>query len=137
MRLHATCVAVEGHGVLILGASGSGKSSLALELMAFGAQLVADDQTIIENVGGLPVASAPDVTLGAVEARGVGLLAAKPAGPTVVTLVIDLDQIETKRLPPERAMTLHGQIIPLLHKLERPYFPAAILQYIKAGRAQL
>ena len=35
--LHASCVAVAGRGLLIAGASGSGKSALALDLMAFGA----------------------------------------------------------------------------------------------------
>ncbi|MFL4469945.1 HPr kinase/phosphorylase [Tateyamaria armeniaca] len=44
-RLHATSVAFEGKGVLITGASGRGKSSLALQLMALGCTLVSDDQT--------------------------------------------------------------------------------------------
>ena len=42
LTLHATCVAMEGRGVLIIGPSGSGKSELALALMAHGARLVAD-----------------------------------------------------------------------------------------------
>ena len=40
--LHASCVAVAGRAVLITGPSGSGKSSLALTLLAHGAALVAD-----------------------------------------------------------------------------------------------
>ena len=43
VNLHASCIAVHGRGVLILGPSGAGKSSLALQLMALGADLVADD----------------------------------------------------------------------------------------------
>jgi len=42
--IHASCVAVDGKGLLITGASGSGKSALALQLMAFGAHLIADDR---------------------------------------------------------------------------------------------
>ena len=42
--LHATCIAWQGRGVLIRGPSGSGKSALALGLMAHGAVLVADDR---------------------------------------------------------------------------------------------
>ena len=45
--LHATAVTVAGRGLLIRGASGSGKSGLALEMMARGATLVADDRVIV------------------------------------------------------------------------------------------
>jgi HPr kinase/phosphorylase len=37
--LHASCVALNGRAVLITGKSGSGKSALALQLMAYGAML--------------------------------------------------------------------------------------------------
>ena len=42
--MHATCVDINGSGVLIVGRSGSGKSSLAINLLALGSTLVADDQ---------------------------------------------------------------------------------------------
>ena len=42
--MHATCVDINGSGVLIVGCSGSGKSSLAINLLALGSTLVADDQ---------------------------------------------------------------------------------------------
>ena len=42
-NLHASFVAINGRGVLILGPSGAGKSALALQLIAFGAKLVAGD----------------------------------------------------------------------------------------------
>lgn len=41
--IHASCVEVEGHGVLICGESGSGKTSLLVELVTRGAKFVADD----------------------------------------------------------------------------------------------
>ena len=50
--LHGSCVAVEGRGVLIVGPSGAGKSSLALALMALGAELVADDRTEVRLENG-------------------------------------------------------------------------------------
>ena len=34
--MHATCVDINGSGVLIVGRSGSGKSSLAINLLALG-----------------------------------------------------------------------------------------------------
>ena len=43
--LNASCVAWQGRGALILGRSGAGKSALALQLMALGADLVSDDRT--------------------------------------------------------------------------------------------
>ncbi|MFZ9950137.1 MAG: HPr kinase/phosphorylase, partial [Gemmobacter sp.] len=49
--LHASCVAFAGRGVLILGPSGSGKSGLALGLIALGAGLVADDAVLIAPEG--------------------------------------------------------------------------------------
>ena len=135
MQLHASCVSYGTGAVLIRGASGSGKSALALELMALGATLVADDRTDIALLDGWPTASAPLAIRGLIEARGVGLLAAEVCVQARVTLVVDLDEIETERLPPDRATVLLGQKLPLLHKLASPHFAAAILQYLKAGKA--
>jgi HPr kinase/phosphorylase len=45
--LHASVVAWRGRGLLILGASGAGKSSTALRLIDAGWMLVADDQVVI------------------------------------------------------------------------------------------
>jgi HPr kinase/phosphorylase len=44
VNIHATCLAVKGKGVLLLGGSGAGKSDLALRLIDEGAKLVADDR---------------------------------------------------------------------------------------------
>ncbi|MBM3488544.1 MAG: hypothetical protein FJX67_18250, partial [Alphaproteobacteria bacterium] len=52
LRLHATCIAVDGIGVLVRGASGAGKSDLALRLIDAGARLVADDQVLVEAAAG-------------------------------------------------------------------------------------
>ena len=53
MRLHASCVAINGQAVLLAGASGTGKSDLALRLIDHGAQLVADDQTELSLQNGV------------------------------------------------------------------------------------
>ena len=42
--IHANCVSVDGKGLLILGASGAGKSSLTFELIALGAMLVSEQR---------------------------------------------------------------------------------------------
>jgi HPr kinase/phosphorylase len=134
--LHASAVAVEGRGVLITGPSGSGKSSLALELIGMGASLVADDGVLLSRgPEGRVIARAPAAIRGLIEARGVGLLRARAADDVPLALVVDLSQVESDRLPPERTTTLLGTELPLLHKVESPHFPAAIRQYLAAGRS--
>lgn len=136
--VHASCVALDGAGVLILGASGRGKSGLALQMMALGAGLVADDRTVLQVVAGPDspqlVADAPDALRGRIEARGVGILHAEACSPCKIALIVDLDSPETDRLPPMRQMVLLGVTLPLLHMVDTVSFPAAILQYLKHGR---
>ncbi len=132
--LHASCVALDKSGVLILGASGAGKSSLALQLMALGADLVSDDRTCVRRESDGLLASAPATIKGLIEARGVGVLVADPCPVAHIRLVIDLDQEELDRLPPMRRYNLLGQTLPLLHNVKAAHFAAAILQYLKGGR---
>ncbi len=133
--VHASCVAFDRRAVLLRGASGSGKSALALQLMALGAVLIADDRVILGLRDGAVFARCPASIRGRIEARGVGILAAETAETAIVQLVVDLDRQETERLPPQRETTLLGQRIPLLHAVRSAHFPAAILQYLKGGRS--
>lgn len=128
--LHSSCVAFDGRAVLILGKSGAGKSSLALQLLALGCDLVADDQTLIDPD---LTARCPETIAGKIEARGVGILAA-PNIEAKVALVVDLDTEETERLPAWHSLRLHDVDIPLLRKSNAIHFPFAILQYLKHGR---
>ncbi|MEX0309614.1 MAG: HPr kinase/phosphorylase [Tateyamaria sp.] len=131
--LHASAVAVDNRGLLILGPSGSGKSSLALQLMANGATLVADDRTDVTVRADQVWLSAPDAISGLIEARGVGLLTATPTQAPLF-LVVDLGVPETQRLPKRHDKNVLGHVFPCLHKMDTPAFPAAIMQYLKAGR---
>ena len=132
--LHASCVHVDGAGVLITGPSGAGKSALALQLMALGATLVADDRTILRTRDDQLIADCPATLRGLIEARGVGILTARPGGPVPVRLVVDLSQVEADRLPPHRERVILGCNVTLLHGSAHGHFPAAILQYLKGGR---
>lgn len=132
--VHATCVAVENRGLLILGASGSGKSGLALQLMALGARLVSDDRVVLSVTGRKLTADAPDAIRGLIEARGLGLLRTKVQGEVPVSHVLDLDRTETERLPPERSITLLGVQVPLLYRVDALHFPAALVQLLSRGR---
>lgn len=75
-RIHATAIAIGEAGILIRGASGSGKSVLALALIALAAQggrfarLVADDRVELAARGGRLVARPVAPLEGIVERRG-------------------------------------------------------------------
>lgn len=133
--LHASCAALGADAVLILGPSGSGKSALALQLMAFGCRLVSDDRTVLTCRDGELFASAPAAIRGRIEARGIGILAADTAASGHVVFAIDMGITETERLPPDRHLTLLGCPVPLVHKVESAHFPAAVMQYLTAGRS--
>jgi HPr kinase/phosphorylase len=135
--LHATCVAdAEGRGLLILGPSGSGKSGLALRMMALGARLVADDRTIIRDAGDHVEASCPAATRGLIEARGVGLLRAQVLRSARVVLAVDLAARETVRLPERRRIVFLGHEVDLVHGPVTAHFPAALMLYLAEGRQE-
>ena len=97
VRIHGTCVAVEGRGALFRGAPGSGKSDLALRLIERGAQLVADDQVIIDIVNGHVRALAEPRLEGRIEVRGVGILKVPFVQTAPLTVVFDL--VESDQIP--------------------------------------
>lgn len=132
--LHASCVALGERGVLVLGRSGAGKSGLALQLIALGATLVADDRTVLTRSEDGLVASAPEAIRGLVEARFMGLLRAETRASAQVVLAVDLDQAECERLPPPRQARFLEHPVPLLRRVDQPYFPAAILLYLVSGK---
>jgi len=133
--VHASCVACGPVAALIVGPSGSGKSAFALEMMALGATLVADDATVVRRTEYGLQASCPDTIRGRIEAWGVGILAAETQESAMLRVVIDLGKQEDQRLPPERHTVILGQTLPMLHTPSRGHFPAAILQYLKGGRS--
>jgi HPr kinase/phosphorylase len=134
--VHGTCVAVGPRGLLIRGVSGSGKSSLALQLMALGGELVSDDQVALADHGdeGPLWASAPASIAGLIEARGLGLLRVPFRASAALTDVLDLDLAETDRLPPRRDCNIGGRNLPLLHKIAGGHFPAALMTYLRGER---
>lgn len=113
--IHATCVAIEGAGVLIRGPSGAGKSDLALRLIDNGAMLVADDQVAVEARGEELWAGAPASFRGRMEVRGVGIVEAPSIDSARLVLVVDLAVPDTiERLPDAARVTVRGVVLPLL-----------------------
>lgn len=131
--LHASCVALEGRGLLITGTSGQGKSALALQLMAYGAQLVADDRVLLQPLHGQVVASAPEPIRGLVEARCMGLLHAQIRSPVPVVALVDLDETETERLPVRQTTRLLEQEVVRLKRVDAPHFAPALMQFLRCG----
>lgn len=134
IQLHATTISLNGRGLLILGPSGSGKSSLALELMAVGAQLVADDRTDLRRDGDAVVASCPGPLAGRIEARGLGILTAEHSSPVSLSAIVDLGQHEPQRLPEQHSYELLGLALPLVLGPYRSHLYAALRQFLLCGR---
>ena len=105
VRIHASTVAIGEAGVLIRGASGSGKSSMALALIARAqqagrfARLVADDRTEISARGGRLLARPVAPLEGLIERRGLGLTPEPHLPGVVVRLIVDLSETEPARMP--------------------------------------
>lgn len=75
---HGVLMEILGDGVLILGDSGVGKSETAIELLARGHRLVADDAVEIRKVSSHSVVgSSPDNIRHFMELRGVGVINAR------------------------------------------------------------
>lgn len=125
---------MSGRGVLVRGAAGSGKSALALALMARGGRLIADDQTCLARRGAAVLAWAPAPILGLIEARGIGLIETNPAPPTAIALVVDLDEAETERLPRARYCDLLSARLPLVPGAGIPHLADALVPFVASLR---
>jgi hypothetical protein len=108
--VHATAVALKDAtkpfggptdgAVLLLGDSGAGKSDVALRLIAAGAKLISDDQTVLFLERGLVFADAPSNLSGGIEIRGLGIMRVERASAAPVILAVRLGTDElVPRLP--------------------------------------
>jgi serine kinase of HPr protein (carbohydrate metabolism regulator) len=96
--LHATAVIHGESGVLILGPSGSGKSALALALLArasgagaFGA-LIGDDRIYVRKAQGRLVAAGAAKMAGMIERRMAGLIVVRHEPAVIVRLAVELTE---------------------------------------------
>lgn len=115
--LHASCVAIENVGCLLLGPSGSGKSDLALRLvMDHAARLVADDRVALERRADRLVASVPSTLAGLIEVRGIGIVRlAHRARATLGLAVVLVPPDEIERMPDgDEGVEYLGVALPLL-----------------------
>ena len=97
VAIHATAVLVGETAVILRGVSGSGKSALALALIAAAtargifARLVADDRLFVSEAGGRVIVAPHPAIAGRIERRFVGIDAVPHKDEAVAGLVVDLE----------------------------------------------
>jgi len=100
ITIHATCVAIDGLGVLLVGKSGTGKSDLAIRLIENGGLLVSDDQVILTIKDNQVFASPPAKLAGLLEVRGVGICEYDFLSECPVGAIVDLKPgYQPERMP--------------------------------------
>ena len=132
ITLHASAVAVDGFGCLIVGRAESGKSTVALQMIAAGADLVSDDLTLVVRTGDVLIIGPPPESAGRVEIRGAGLIRL-PTTQAQLALIIDLDRAEASRLPPPRFRHLLGVASPIILGRDRVGLAAIASLILKNG----
>ena len=110
---NVSAVRIGGRVLLIEGAPGAGKSSLALALIDRGAELVGDDAVSVAIEGAALVASPPPNTAGLIEVRHVGIVE-MPATSGPVALVIVLDSAAPRYPMDVATRDIAGVAIPAL-----------------------
>jgi HPr kinase/phosphorylase len=145
--IHATALVIGEAGVLVRGPSGSGKSALALALLALAgdrklfARLIGDDRVSISAENRKILARGAPNIHGLIERRGYGIVETPTEPCAIVRLVVDLlaDHQPGVRLPDEEARTAFLAGVPAARLMfdggsgpvERAY---AVLGYLdKAG----
>lgn len=120
-NVHAGAFLVGDRGVLVEGASGSGKSILALSMIAAGAaadsfaRLVSDDRVELSSAGGRLVARAPETIAGLAELRGHGIASLSYEPAAVIDLVVRLvPRTEVPRHPDPAVTRMRGIEVPLI-----------------------
>jgi len=125
--VHAAAVVVGESGVIIRGAPGAGKSSLALSLIAAAelagqfARLVGDDRVELRRSGGRLIVTGHPLIRGMVERRGQGILNVAHEMAAVARLTVDIIAPEdATRYPDEmkNCVTLCGVKLPVLALLK-------------------
>lgn len=127
--IHASAVLVGDRGVLIRGPSGSGKSSLAFDLILAGragqsakTTLIGDDRVrVTTRDGTLIVQNIPELA-GLIEIRGLGIRKIEAVSEAVVGLIVDLSASDAERLPPPEALKT------MISGVELPRIPVAARQ---------
>jgi len=115
---------------MMIGKPGAGKSELGLELIAIGARLVADDQTCLTRKEDMIEASCPEPIRDMIELRGLGILRVPAIPAAQLAVIVDLDAVETARLPERRMIEVHGIDLRYLRNCASSAFAAGLKHYV-------
>ncbi|MDQ2632580.1 MAG: HPr kinase/phosphorylase [Pseudomonadota bacterium] len=120
-NFHASAIVLADRGIVIAGASGSGKTQLALALVGLGrslglfARLVADDQVLLSAHRGRLVCAAPPAIAGLAEVRGLGPQPVRYEAKAPVDLLVRLvERGAAERFPEADTEVLLGCHVPLM-----------------------
>lgn len=96
LLIHGTCVLLGERALLIRGAAGTGKSTLARQWIdqagpSLFARLIADDQTLLMRCGNALIAAAPRQLAGLMEIAQFGIVRAAYEHEAVLAAVLDLE----------------------------------------------
>jgi serine kinase of HPr protein (carbohydrate metabolism regulator) len=114
VNLYATGLAINGSGVAIIGASGSGKSDLALRLIDRGAELICDDRIEIADIDGRAWICAVPAIAGKIEVRGLGIIDMPHLAKAPLYMLVDLDQLPERHPNPWPMQKIAGFDCPKL-----------------------
>lgn len=128
----ATAVSLGGRCLLIEGAPGSGKSSLALALIDRGATLIGDDGVSLHPGSGGLLASPPPRIAGLLEVRNVGLLEFPTCRDVPVALVLRLDATAPRFIDAPGSATLCDFAVPAI-----ALWPDSPVLYLRAEQAMV
>ncbi len=119
--VHASAVLAGASAVLIRGPAGSGKSRLALALIAAAgsglvsfARLVGDDRVVLAAAHGRLVVRPAPALAGLIEVRGLGIRKLDHEPVALVGLVVDLAEPRAERLPGPEQVAIEGITLPRL-----------------------
>lgn len=124
--IHATLISSEQRGALLIGASGTGKSDLALRLISINftkefcnqqPQLIADDQVELLVSDGKLYGQAPKPLQGLLEVHNLGIVKVPYGAKSEINLCVQLTPGQNpERLPPSPPPTkkIEGVSLPLI-----------------------
>jgi HPr kinase/phosphorylase len=120
--LHATAVIYGESGVLILGPSGSGKSALALALLAHASAmgafsaLIGDDRIFVRKAHGRLIARGAANMAGVIERRSAGLITVRHEPVAIVRLAVELCERGRRwpRMPDDDGLVVGEVTLPRL-----------------------
>lgn len=134
--IHASCVALSGRGVLLMGPSGVGKSDVAMRLIDGGAELVSDDRTDLWVQGDTLLAAPPPTLAGLLEIRPVGLVRLPfrdKETPVALCVALHAEDEQLERLPQALYHSLLDQKVRKIDLPGRAASTPAVIRAVLSG----